>query len=486
MIATTHDTSTTATAPVPPPPSRAGAAAVTRGRRAVVFAWVRRVLGVLGIVGCLAGAAWAYHVQQEKKASGPAPKVAVSRSVRVERTGEDTLSVPADVVASLGIKTAPAKAATEPRPLPPLQGVVGWDNSRLTRVYSTFPGIVVALGTTDKGETDRPFGDTSPRPLRNGDKVEADQLLAVVWSKDLGEKKSELIDAVSQLKANRETLNNLKSVTDGIIARKDILAAEVAVRQSENAVAKAVDTLRAWRLPEAEIQALLKEAEKLGGGEARRELTSGKTWARVEIRAPFAGVIVEKNTNVRNVVDTSTPLFQVADLSQLAVWMQIFEDDLPLFRDLMKSGKPIPWEIRLPSQPGFRRAGTLEQVGDIIDPTQHTALASGTVDNRGGDLRIGQFVTATVMVKPESGEVEIPTAALIEDGRQSVVFVQPDPKVPVYSRRTVAVARRYFEVVYLTGDAVRPGELVVTGGALQLNQALTDAPAPPSASPATN
>jgi cobalt-zinc-cadmium efflux system membrane fusion protein len=449
------------------------AAAAGRGRR--VVRWVGRVLCGLAAVAALAGAAWAYHLQQEKKANAAAAAKAGPKAPRVERLSDDTLGVPPAVAASLGIKTAAATPADRPRPLPPLQGTLAFENSRLTRIYSPFPGLVVALGTVEKGETEQPFAGTGPRVLEPGDRVEADQLLAVVWSSTLGEKKSELVDAVSALKLNEDTLNRLKSLTDGIVERKRITEAETAVRTSENAISKAMDTLRAWRLPEKEIQAIKAEAERLTSGAARRELTSGKTWARVEIRAPFAGILIEKNTNVRNVVDTNTALFQVADLTRLMLLAQVFEEDLPA---LQKLPRPIPWEIRLPSQPGFRAAGTLDRFNPIIDTTQHTALAIGTVENPNLELKVGQGVTATVAVPPAPGEVEIPTSALIEDGKSSVVFVQPDPKVPQYVRRPVTVTRRQHDVVYVAGSAVggvRPGEQVVVGGALQLNQVLTDA-----------
>jgi cobalt-zinc-cadmium efflux system membrane fusion protein len=438
--------------------------------------WVGRILSGLAAVAALAGAAWAYHLQHEKKANATPAKPG-PRAPRVERVGDDALSVPPAVAASLGIKTAAVTSADRPRPLPPLQGTLAFDNSRLTRVYSPFPGLVVALGTVAKGETEQPFAGTGPRVLEPGDWVESDQLLAVVWSKDLGEKKSELVDAVSKLKVDREYLDRIKSLTEGILAKKQIADAEAAVRADENAISRAVDTLRSWRLPEKEIEAIKAEAERLTSGEARRELTAGKTWARVEIRAPFAGILIEKNTNVRNVVDTNTALFQVADLTRLMLLAQVFEEDLPA---LQKLPRPIPWEIRLPSQPGFRAAGTLDRFNPIIDTTQHTALAIGTVENPNLELKIGQGVTATVAVPPNPGEVEVPTSALIEDGKSSVVFVQPDPKVPQYVRRPVVVTRRQYDVVYVAAGSalggVRPGEQVVVGGALQLNQVLTDAP----------
>jgi hypothetical protein len=72
----------------------------------------------------------------------------------------------------------------------------------------------------------------------------------------------------------------------------------------------------------------------------------------------------------------------------------------------------------------------------------------------------------------------VPTQAVVEDGKTSVVFVQPDPNVPKYVRKAVRVVRRYHDACYVKAepDGVQPGEMVVTGGALQLNQALTDAP----------
>src|SRR5262249_12069843 len=163
-------------------------------------------------VVALAGTALAWQAYQHRNGTDSAPKPPPAKPpCGVERGAEDMLSVPPDVVRSLGIKTTPAKAADRPRNLPALQGTLGWDINRLTRVYSPFPGIVVSLGTTDGGETEKPFADAGPRALQNGDRVEANQLIAIVWSKDLGEKKSELIDAVSQLKVNQDTLTRLKS-----------------------------------------------------------------------------------------------------------------------------------------------------------------------------------------------------------------------------------------------------------------------------------
>jgi cobalt-zinc-cadmium efflux system membrane fusion protein len=467
--------SETTTTPSNSSPAASGNAhkSLRLGSRAVRV--TRIVVSVALAVVVLGGAALAINYQRDKKETPSASGASPSNTSRgVEIVSADSIVVTPEIVQSLGIKTANARAARESRPMTPLQGVLNVDYNRMIQVHSPFAGIVVALGTPDGGETDRPAGDGGPRGLRNGNRVAANQLLAVVWSKDLGEKKNELVQAVSDLRLARDQLTRYQSLSEGIIAQKDVRVAEANVRTAENSVAKAEATLRAWRLPDAEIAALTREAEKLGTPEARRELTAGKTWARVEVRAPFAGVLLEKNTNIGHVVDTNAILFQVADLSRLVVAAQAYEDDLSILQGLPQ---PIRWVIRLPARPDYQWNGTLEQIGDIVDPTTHTVIITGTVDNPRGDLKSGQFVNATLQVAPADGAIEIPTAALVEDGRSSVVFVQPDSKVNRFVRHQVRVSRRLHDVTYLQPGSVRDGDRVVIGGALQLNQVLGEAPA---------
>ena len=98
----------------------------------------------------------------------------------------------------------------------------------------------------------------------------------------------------------------------------------------------------------------------------------------------LAGTVLEKNCgSVGDIVDTATDLFKIADLSQLWVWADVYEEDLPT---LLALPEPVRWTIRLKSDPAASpMAGWVEKIGDIIDPNQHTALVIGQVDNpRGG------------------------------------------------------------------------------------------------------
>src|SRR5262249_11440581 len=156
----------------------------------------------------------------------------------------------------------------------------------------------------------------------------------------------------------------------------------------------------------------------------------------------------------------------------------VYEEDLPRLHALPR---PIAWSVRLKSNPNAApfEKGTITSIGPTIDPVQHTALVMGEVDNSKGELRIGQFVTATVELPPDPQEVETPTTALVEDGRDSVVFIQPAPKATTYVMRRVTVTRREDKVVGIrqwreAEAGLKPGERVVSSGALELKAALED------------
>ena len=250
---------------------------------------------------------------------------------------------------------------------------------------------------------------------------------------------------------------------------------------------RAESTLRTWRVPKEEIDAVKEEAQRIAERKGKRDPQIEETWPRVEMRAPFDGVIVEKTVGLHSYVDTSTDLFKIAKLGKLAVYAYAYEEDLPALQSLKPEQRR--WQIRLQSDPKAKPlSSTIETIGYSIDPNQHTAVLMGEVDNHNERLKIGEFITADVELPPEPNEVVIPTAALVEDGRESVVFVQSDPTKPYYRQVPVSVARREQAVVFLHTGPPQPGASpkgeafplvpgktwVVTSGSVELKAALED------------
>ena len=139
----------------------------------------------------------------------------------------ETIRVPLHVIKALGVKTFRVEEGQPPAPLR-LEGSLFPDPNRLTHVHTRFPGEVVEIGLIE-GPSDEPErrGELVQRPIRFGDTVHKNQLLAVVWSKDLGEKKSELIDAWSRLFLDQETLKRLDELyKTGAIPERSLREAE--------------------------------------------------------------------------------------------------------------------------------------------------------------------------------------------------------------------------------------------------------------------
>jgi multidrug efflux pump subunit AcrA (membrane-fusion protein) len=81
-------------------------------------------------------------------------------------------------------------------------------------------------------------------------------------------------------------------------------------------------------------------------------------------------------------------------------------------------------------------------------------------------------------------DLVLPASAVVEEGGQNFVFVQPDTKKLFYEQRRVAVVRRGQDIVHLRSrltaeqerqgfQTVRPGELIVTSGVVELKAILS-------------
>ncbi len=393
----------------------------------------------------------------------------------------DALNLSPSVIEALAVFTVPVKPAGSRDHLQ-LLGSLYIDPGHMVRIHSRFPGEVVSIGPVAADAAGAP--SPSARALRVGDRVAKGQLLAVVWSTYIGEKKSDLVGALSHLALDELQLKRLQSLNPGVVPLKDVREAQRQREADRISVERAERTLRSWNLTQGEIDLTRNEAERIHNGQ-QPDASQEQHWAEVEIRSPFDGVILERNATLGDIVTTDLDLFKVADLSTLGVLVNAFEEDLPSLEALPPEARQ--WTVHLKSQPRDAGvSGNFETIGKVIDPTQHTATVMGWVDNRSGHLRVGQFVTASIDLPAPADEVVIPKSALIEQGNAAVVFVATEPAAQRVERRRVSVARRARDQIFVRGHPTaaaaatgcKPlavGELVVTSGIVELAGALQNA-----------
>jgi cobalt-zinc-cadmium efflux system membrane fusion protein len=398
------------------------------------------------------------------------------------------------------------------RPLE-LPGSTAFNPSRLARIRARFaPARVVELPQVH--DFSSKTGVTEFRDLRQGDLIRKGDLLGVFYSVDVGSKKNDLLDALVQLELDQKIFDRVEK------HRQDVpevfyLTQLKAVQQDRNAINRALNNLKVWDIPQEEIDALHSEAHKIASDKdgwsktpegrwvkGEKLATTDQSgsgvehenpWGRVTLRAPFDGVVVEMNVHIDEmIVDNTVNLFQIADVSRLLVIANCPEDQLPTLEAL--SGIERRWTVKTAGA-AEGLPGTIDEVGYLIDPNQHTAIIKGYVDNPGNHLRAGQYVSATVKLPPPDDVVEVPTDALIDDGRQAVVFVQPDPDTPNFVMRRVEVTHRFDKTVFVRSTplpdeerltpfekeeglapkaALTAGELVLLAGAVELKAAVMD------------
>ena len=194
---------------------------------------------------------------------------------------KDALALPADVAKRLEVQTEPARPSTVPSTLE-LSGSLILDSDRLAHVHARFPGEVVELGNAGNGS----------RPVAFGQHVRKGQLLAVIWSQDLGEKKSELIDALSQLRVDEDSLQRIsEAAAEGAVPDRILRDTRAEGRGRPDRRFRAVRTLQSWRLSKEEIDEVRAEADPARS--AKRCPTArrwSQQWAKLDVVAPLDGV----------------------------------------------------------------------------------------------------------------------------------------------------------------------------------------------------
>jgi membrane fusion protein, heavy metal efflux system len=380
-----------------------------------------------------------------------------------------------------GLRTAVVTAPTRPRTLI-LRGNLQIDPARLVHVHARFPGQIVKLAMKEEPNPSYPEGPPRRRPLGWMDDVEEGQMMAVVLSRELGEKKSELIDAQIRLWTDENILKDFRvAYKKGALTPKEMAEQTRLVDVGRTAVRRARNTLRSWLLTRDEVEAVVAEARRIHQEGAGLDDIDQDEWARAVVPAAINGTIVERNVTMGEIVDPNDDLYKLADLTELIALLHVYEEDLPYLRPMPK---PIPSKLRLNSNPAAGEIPCfLDQFGDLIDASEHMALVFGHVPNPDGKFTAGQFINATIELPPEVGVVEIPTRALVEDGERSVVLVQDLSDPTRFSSRRLSVVRRYHDRVYVRSvlseeqkqegmEELHEGEHVVAAGALELKEAL--------------
>jgi cobalt-zinc-cadmium efflux system membrane fusion protein len=255
------------------------------------------------------------------------------------------------------------------------------------------------------------------------------------------------------------TVAEAQTALDG--AKADLARAERLLEERAVPARRVEDARRALMVADARMTAakarLAQRDEVLrsGGGTA-----SGNAFI---LRAPIAGRVAEVFAALGASYTEGTPLFRIVRSDRVELQAQVPPNEAAIARALTA----IAFEI-----PGLPDAIALkpDHVHDagVIDPKTRALPLQIEVDNRNGQLLVGQTGTAVLYTGETQRIPVVPQEAVLMEAGRPYVFVQLTGER--FARRFVDVASRDAGLVGVRAG-VKPGDRVVTRGAYEVQLA---------------
>lgn len=383
----------------------------------------------------------------------------------------------------------------------PAHGEITWDQTRVARISSRVQGTAWRI-----------YAEV-------GQKVKVGELLGFVDAAEVGRAKADYILAAATTEAKFKLLNRLrtaanelksvvglktsyvervkKAVKENLLPQATLQEAEgslsdaqlqaiktnaemdeaeaqrqeAQIRQSnaQQALANLGLNLRTEDLAGLSIDKLTEEIRFLGFPEAMRK-DQGTTSANLlPILAPFDGIVAARDVVVGEVLDTTKPLFVVADVSRMWLMLNVRQEDAKY----VSLGQPIRFAT---DSGGVRLTGQVTWISTTVDEKTRTVRLRAELPNPVGQLRASTFGAGQIVLREENQAVVVPNEAVHWDSSCYVVFVRnkdffQENAPKVFHTRTVRLGARddkHTEII----AGVLPGEVVANKGSGVLRSSL--------------
>lgn len=252
-----------------------------------------------------------------------------------------------------------------------------------------------------------------------GDFIRKGQPLLTIYSPDLVTSEREYLLAKKNAAALQQS--SVSGVADGAASLIDASKAR----------------LQQWEIPESELKKLD---------------DTGDVITNLTFNSPVSGYIMEKNALPNMYVQPETKLYTVADLSEVWVYAQIFQND---------AGKIKPGdraEVTLDAYPGKVFTGRVDYLLPQLDMATRTLPVRLVFPNPGLKLRPGMYVNVSVKL-PMGKQVVVPDAAVFHSGTKNLVFVYSgDGNI---EPREILVGTRVGDQIVIS-KGLKAGEQIVT------------------------
>lgn len=274
-----------------------------------------------------------------------------------------------------------------------------------------------------------------------GDEVSVGEVLVELHSAEAAAAKSAFLSAIVELDIRRQAFEREGRLKDQeIAARKDFLEADAAHRTAQLAAGNLRQKLVNLGLTDEEIAEIERTQE---------------TSARLIVRAPFDGTLVERNAVVGEAANVGDPLFTIADLSTRWLVLSIPSNHA----GRVDPGQEV--EARFSELPDITVKGRITWVDSSVDSRTRMVRARALVTEDADRIKNGLFGEARIATGESRAAAVVPRDAVQRHEGGDFVFVRNQPDL--FSLRRVALgASNGDNIEVLAG--LEPSDAVVMDG----------------------
>jgi cobalt-zinc-cadmium efflux system membrane fusion protein len=226
-----------------------------------------------------------------------------------------------------------------------------------------------------------------------GETIGRGQTLAIIESREAAQMKGEVEASRARMAlANSNLGREQRLFAQRVSPEQDLIAARTAAAEARIAYNQAIGQLSA-----------------AGGG--------GGSLNRIGIGAPAAGQVISRSVALGQTVDANAELYRIANLSTVSLSLQLQPGD---------AGRVKPGNMVQVTAAGRQATARVRFVSPILDEQTRLVPVVAMLDNREGQWRAGEPVTAAVQLSGEGGDdaIRVPSTAVQTVEGKTMIFVR--------------------------------------------------------------
>lgn len=242
-------------------------------------------------------------------------------------------------------------------------------------------------------------GLVSQLPANIGDHVNKGQVLAIVNSPELLALQQMYLSASNDLNlSGLERRRDQQLWEEGAIAERRWQETQMMYSSRSAKADESKQLLLLAGMTSAEIKTLAQS----------RKLSNQLT-----LRSPVSGVVLDRLATLGTRLDVQSPLYRIADLSEL--WLEI---NVPQERAAnLRVGDKVKLE-------DSNVTAKISLLGQSVNRDNQTVLARAVIDGQASGLRVGQNLNVQVLQNGQQAGFKVPNTAIAQNEGRAYLFVR--------------------------------------------------------------